>query len=60
MMLRLDTPTGALDLDEHVVERVRDTAAAMAGRSSAAREVSLVLDRALSRGQGVALRRVRC
>jgi hypothetical protein len=56
-VVRLDLPTGALELDEHVVERLRDAAAEMAGRSSAARDLSLVLDRALTAGGGVALRR---
>jgi hypothetical protein len=56
-VVRLDLPTGALELDAHVVERLRDAAAEMAGRSSAARDLSLVLDRALTAGGGVALRR---
>ena len=56
-VLRLDLPTGTLELDDRVAERLRDAAAAMAGRSSAARDLSIVLDRALSTGRAVALRR---
>jgi hypothetical protein len=56
-VVRLDLPTRALELDAHVLERLRDAAAEMAGRSSAARDLSLVLDRALTTGGGVALRR---
>lgn len=56
-MVRLDLPTGALELNEHLVEQLRDAAAEMAGRSSAARDLSLVLDRVLARGGSVALRR---
>jgi hypothetical protein len=37
--------------------RIRDAAATRAGRSSAARDLSLLLDRALARGQVLALRR---
>lgn len=57
--MRLSLPSGVLELDEQVIERLRDTAARMAGRSSAARDLSLVLDRALGGGGGggVALRR---
>jgi hypothetical protein len=55
-VVSLILPTGALQLDENIVEQLRDTAAAMAGRSSAARDLSLVLDRAINGGY-VALRR---
>jgi hypothetical protein len=44
-----------LDRDQAVV--LRDAAAAHSGRSSAARDLSLLLDRALSGGQVIALRR---
>jgi hypothetical protein len=56
-VVRLDLPDRLLELDEHVVERLRDASAEMAGRSSAARDLSLLLDRALAKGGGVALRR---
>jgi hypothetical protein len=56
-VVRLDRPTGALEIDERVVERLRDAAAEMAGRSSATRDFSLVLERALTAGRVVALRR---
>ena len=45
----------ALDPEEAI--RIRDAAAACAGRSSAARDLSLLLDRGLRRHQVLALRR---
>lgn len=53
----LDLPGGRLTLDAYEVTRLRDTAAAQAGQSSAARDLSLLLDRALQHGKPVALRR---
>jgi hypothetical protein len=56
-MVHLDVPNGALELDKNVVERLRDAAAEKAGHSSSARDLSLVLARALRGRRGVALRR---
>jgi hypothetical protein len=56
-MVHLDLPRQPLDLARDVVERLRDAAAAMAGRSSAARDLGLLLERALEGGRQVALRR---
>lgn len=56
-MVGLVLPSGPFELEQAVVKRLRDTAAAMAGHSSAARDLSLVLERALVQGGGVALRR---
>lgn len=53
----LDVGGRRVDLDPGEAVRLRDAAAARAGRSSAARDLSLVLDRALHRGQILALRR---
>jgi hypothetical protein len=56
-MVHLDVPNGALELDKNVVERLRDAAAEKAGHSSSARDLSLVLARALRGRRVVALRR---
>jgi hypothetical protein len=56
-VVRLDLPSGALELHENIVEQLRDAAAEMAGPSSAARDLSLILGRALATSGGVALRR---
>jgi hypothetical protein len=56
-MVRMNLPSGTLELDEAVVEQLRAAAAEMAGRSTAARDLSLVLDRALLSSRTVALRR---
>jgi hypothetical protein len=53
----LDIGGRRVDLDRAEAVRLRDAAAAVAGRSSAARDLSLVLDRALSRRSVLALRR---
>jgi hypothetical protein len=47
-----------VELDRDDVAALRDAAAAVAGQSSAARDLSLVLDRALMQAEPVALRRV--
>jgi hypothetical protein len=57
LVVRFDLPSGTLELNQNVVERLRDVAAGMAGHSSAARDLSLILGRALARSGGVALRR---
>ena len=51
----LDIGGRRVDLDPDEVVRLRDAAAACAGRSSAARDLSLLLDRALYRPQVLAL-----
>jgi hypothetical protein len=56
-VVRIDLPHGPVELDRVVVERPRDVAAASAGRSSAARDLSIVLTRALAELGTVALRR---
>lgn len=53
----LDIAGRRVDLDPGEATRLRDAAAARAGRSSAARDLSLLLDRALSGRQVLALRR---
>jgi hypothetical protein len=53
----LDVGGRRIDLDPDEVSRLRDAAAARAGRSSAARDLSLLLDRGLHRPQVLALRR---
>jgi hypothetical protein len=53
----LDIAGPRVELDPHAAARLRDVAASCAGRSSAARDLSLLLDRALSRGRVLALRR---
>jgi hypothetical protein len=53
----LDIAGRRVDLDAGEIVRLRDAAAACAGRSSAARDLSLLLDRALQRHQVLALRR---
>jgi hypothetical protein len=50
-------PGGSVELSRDQVEHLRDAAAARAGRSSAARDLSLVLVRALHQATPVALRR---
>jgi hypothetical protein len=56
-VISLDLPGGRTELRREDVSVLRDAAAAQAGRSSAARDLSLLLDRALERGSSVALRR---
>ncbi len=56
-MIRLDLPGGAIDLAREDVIRLRDAAAAQAGHSSAARDLSLLLSRALEQTRTPALRR---
>jgi hypothetical protein len=53
----LDLPGGRIELAPERVVELRDRAAARAGRSSAARDLSLLLDRALRQASLVALRR---
>jgi hypothetical protein len=53
----LDVAGRRIELDPGEAARLRDAAAARAGRSSAARDLSLLLDRALHRRQILALRR---
>lgn len=53
----LDVGGHRVDLDPIQAARLRDAAAACAGRSSAARDLSLLLDRGLRRHQVLALRR---
>ncbi len=53
----LDLLGGRITLDADEVTRLRDVAAAKAGQSSAARDLSLLLDRALQHRKPVALRR---
>jgi hypothetical protein len=53
----IDLPGGKLTLDVEEARGIRDAAAAEAGRSTTARDISLLLDRALSEGSVVALRR---
>jgi hypothetical protein len=52
----LDLPGGIVELHSEDVVQLRDAAAAQAGRSSAARDLALLLDRTLRRNR-VALRR---
>jgi hypothetical protein len=52
-----DLPSGQVSLEAREVELLRDAAAAQAGSSTAARDLSLLLDRALSEPRPVALRR---
>lgn len=56
-MIFLDLPGGRTGLRREDVSLLRDAAAAQAGRSLAARDLSLLLDRALAQGSSVALRR---
>ncbi len=53
----LDVGGRRVDLDPGEAEQLRDEAAACAGRSSAARDLSLLLDRGLRRHRVLALRR---
>lgn len=53
----LDIGGRRVDLALGEAVRLRDTAAACAGSSSTARDLSLLLDRSLSRNQVLALRR---
>jgi hypothetical protein len=53
----LDVDGRRVDLDPGEAMQLRDAAAACAGRSSAARDLSLLLDRGLHRRQVLALRR---
>ena len=52
-----DLPSGQVSLEAHEVELLRDAAAARAGSSIAARDLSLLLDRALHDYRTVAFRR---
>jgi hypothetical protein len=53
----LDVGGRRVDLDPGEAVQLRDAAAACAGRSSAARDLSFLLDRGLNRHQVIALRR---
>lgn len=53
----LDVGGRRVDLDRDEALRLRDAAAACGGRSSAARDLSLLLDRGLHQPQVLALRR---
>jgi hypothetical protein len=53
----LDVGGRRIALDPYEAIRLRNAAAACAGRSSAARDLSLLLDRALAQPQVLALRR---
>jgi hypothetical protein len=53
----LDVGGRRVDLDPHEAIQLREAAAACAGRSSAARDLSLLLDRGLHGPQVLALRR---
>ena len=53
----VDVAGRRIDLDPGEAIRLRDAAAACAGRSSTARDLSLLLDRALSRHRVIALHR---
>ena len=57
LLVVLDVGGRRVDLDPGEAVRLRDAAAACAGRSSAARDLSLLLDRSLHRPQVLALRR---
>ena len=57
MTVVLDLATGPVSLSAGEIARLRDEAAARAGRSSAARDLSLLLQLALDRVRPVALRR---
>ena len=46
-MIHLDIPAGRVELARETVAEIRTAGAAQAGRSSAARDLSLILDRAL-------------
>jgi hypothetical protein len=48
--IRLDLPGRTISLDAAIVKELRDAAAAAAGRSSPARDLSLLLERALRQG----------
>ena len=52
-----DLPSGEVSLEPHEVELLRDAAAAQASSSIAARDLSLLLDRALNQPRPVAFRR---
>jgi hypothetical protein len=52
-----DLPSGQISFDAHQVELLRDAAAAQAGSSTAARDLSLLLERALHDPRPVAFRR---
>jgi hypothetical protein len=54
---RLALPHGEVELDPDDVVLLRDAAAALAGRSIVARDLSLLLDRALTDDRPVVLRR---
>jgi hypothetical protein len=56
-VIRLDLPGGQVELRRDDVVCLRDAAAAQTGRSSTARDLSLLLDRALDGGSRVVLRR---
>ena len=52
-----DLPNGHVSFEAHEVELLRDAAAARAGSSIAARDLSLLLERALRDSRMVAFRR---
>ena len=52
-----DLPSGQVSFEAHEVEVLRDAAASRAGSSTAARDLSLLLDRALVAPRPVAFRR---
>jgi hypothetical protein len=56
-VISFDLPGGRTGLRREDVSVLRDAAAAQAGRSLAARDLSLLLDRALEAGSSVVLRR---
>lgn len=56
-MIQLDILGRPVTAAEQTVACVRDLAAAQAGRSASARDLSLVLDRVLKTGARIALRR---
>jgi hypothetical protein len=56
-VISFDLPGGQTGLRREDVSVLRDAAAAQAGRSLAARDLSLLLDRALEAGTSVVLRR---
>ena len=57
MMVKIDLNGELVHLDDAVAAAARDAAAADAARSSARRDLSLILDRALESGTTIALRR---
>ena len=56
-MVELDILGATVSASKEAIARVRDLAAAQAGRSASARDLSLVLERALNARSKVALQR---